>query len=203
MVPPQSSRSARAAFAWPGPLAIAFPGFSATTRLSDSLIPSSAAPVSLAAVYRRHVCLFFTASARIREGAFGVGACCAGSPFPLPSRGGFRVSQVTGPSCFIRAKGTDPAGRTVASPFRGGDTAAFGAAEPLGVRNPGTFRGCLLLGSHAHLPTHQPARYRTRCKARYRPAGLGFGRAGFAPAGRLFRLFFGIHLPWSRRTRIA
>jgi len=38
-------------------------------------------------------------------------------------------------------------------------------------------------GSHSRVPTHQRSSYLTRCKARYRPAGLRFGRAGFAPAG--------------------
>jgi len=40
-------------------------------------------------------------------------------------------------------------------------------------------------GPHARLPTHQPSRYRGGCKADYRPAGLSFSRAGFAPAGQL------------------
>jgi hypothetical protein len=172
-------------------------------RLSDSLTPSSTAPVPLAAVYRGHGCLFLPASARTREGAFGAGVCGAGFSSSRQPRGGSRVSRVTGSSCFRRAEGTHPAGRATASPAHGGRAAAFRNADILGVRNPGTFRGCFFLGSHAHVPTHQPARYRTSCKVRYRPAGLGFGRAGFAPAGRLFRLFFGYHLPWSRRTSIA
>jgi hypothetical protein len=40
-------------------------------------------------------------------------------------------------------------------------------------------------GSHARAPTLRPCRCRHRRKARYRPAGLGSGRTGFAPAGRL------------------
>src|SRR5262245_8874332 len=39
-------------------------------------------------------------------------------------------------------------------------------------------------GSWAGLPTHPPRRYRREGKASYRPAGLSFGRAGFALAGR-------------------
>ena len=35
---------------------------------------------------------------------------------------------------------------------------------------------------HEPLPTHQRDSYLSRCKARYRPAGLRFGRAEFAPA---------------------
>jgi hypothetical protein len=38
-------------------------------------------------------------------------------------------------------------------------------------------------GSHSRVPTHQRNSCLSRCKARYRPAGLRFGRAGFAPAG--------------------
>src|SRR5262249_30746452 len=36
----------------------------------------------------------------------------------------------------------------------------------------------------ACLPTHPPGSYLPKGKADYRPAGLGFGRAGLAPAGR-------------------
>jgi hypothetical protein len=66
---------------------------------------------------------------------------------------------------------------TVTSP------AAFRVGDPLG------FPGRTISGLHSHgprvrLPTHQPARRHVGCKAGYRPAGLGFGRAGFAPAGR-------------------
>src|SRR5206468_1599902 len=39
-------------------------------------------------------------------------------------------------------------------------------------------------GPLARVPTLRRARYRTRRQARYRPAGLSFGRAVFAPAGR-------------------
>jgi hypothetical protein len=34
------------------------------------------------------------------------------------------------------------------------------------------------------VPTHRRRRYLRRRKARYRPAGLSFGRTGFAPAGQ-------------------
>ena len=42
----------------------------------------------------------------------------------------------------------------------------------------------VLLGPLVRLPTHQSNHYWRNCKADYRPAGLGFSRAGFAPAGR-------------------
>lgn len=57
------------------------------------------------------------------------------------------------------------------------------------------FRWLAHHGPRVRLPTHQRSRYRERCKAGYRPAGLSFGRAGFAPAGRLFRI--------SRRHRLT
>ena len=40
-----------------------------------------------------------------------------------------------------------------------------------------------LTGSHDGLPTHRRSHFGDRRKASFRPAGLGFGRAGFAPAG--------------------
>src|SRR4029453_9419420 len=38
-------------------------------------------------------------------------------------------------------------------------------------------------GSFARVPTPRRGRYRPRRQARYRPARLGFGRTGIAPAG--------------------
>ena len=66
-----------------------------------------------------------------------------------------------------------------------GSAVAFRLVQPLGTRDPVIF---------SRLHTRRPTRSRAyaspstvagdRCKARYRPAGLGLGRAGFAPAGR-------------------
>lgn len=62
-------------------------------------------------------------------------------------------------------------------------TSAFTRYDTLGSGNSKDFeaqsRGPLI-----RAPTLRPARYRTWRQARYRPAGLSFGRAGFAPAGR-------------------
>src|SRR2546421_11955930 len=61
--------------------------------------------------------------------------------------------------------------------------AAFRVGDPLGF--PGrTISGLHTRGSLVRLPTHQSSHCWLACKADYRPAGLGFGRAGFAPAGR-------------------
>lgn len=60
---------------------------------------------------------------------------------------------------------------------------------PSSLRAPWTLRLCtvsrpLSLGPLARAPTLRLLRCRTRRKAHFRPAGLSFGRAGFAPAGR-------------------
>ena len=133
--------TARAAFARPGPVVMRFPVFNATTRLSDSLAPSSAAPIPLAAVYHRHGRLFFAAFGHARESAVGVGALLAGFSLSRNDGGGRRASRVSGTSCFIRAKGRHPAGCTTASPFScGGHAAAFGRQDTLGIRDE-SFRG--------------------------------------------------------------
>jgi hypothetical protein len=68
----------RAAFARPGPRATAFPGFVATTQPSDSLAPSAAASVPLAAAYLSRMCLFLAVAARTCVSVAHVGVCCAG-----------------------------------------------------------------------------------------------------------------------------
>lgn len=45
---------------------------------------------------------------------------------------------------------------------------------------------------HVCSPTHRPPCCHGRRKDRYRPAGLGFGRAGFAPAGRRTEFLKGV-----------
>ncbi len=43
-------------------------------------------------------------------------------------------------------------------------------------------------GSHSHMPTYRRRGYPRRRKACFRPAGLRFDRAGFAPAGQMLRI---------------
>ena len=78
-----------------------------------------------------------------------------------------------------------PAERVAVLPFTDGLAAAFRTHEPLGARKLNCFEAVLTrptsLRAYAS-PENIAALWR---KARYRPAGLGFGRAGFAPAGRL------------------
>ena len=64
------------------------------------------------------------------------------------------------------------------------DAAAFDVVERLGNRNNAVF-GADSHGPRARVPTYRRQECRScRRKARYRSAGLGFDRAGFAPAGR-------------------
>ena len=59
-------------------------------------------------------------------------------------------------------------------------------------------------GPHVRLTTHQRRRYRRRCKSGYQPAGLSFGWAGFAPAGRLIQNFKAASsTSYSNQTSIA
>ena len=62
--------------------------------------------------------------------------------------------------------------------------AAFSVVDRLGFPGSNCFSGLNSHGPHARPPTHQPRCRHPDCKAGYRPAGLGFSRAGLAPAGR-------------------
>src|ERR1019366_2084779 len=66
--------------------------------------------------------------------------------------------------------------------------AAFQEDDPLGTSML-RFSRLLSHGPYPRVPTHRRRGYPRRRKARYRPAGLRFGRAGFAPAGRKFPNF--------------
>ena len=109
-------------------------------------------------------------------------------------RGESRASQVTGPSSsHVPWPSTSPAGP---SPRPLAVTSLLPSGPPRPWAEPEfPFRWLAHHGPRVRLPTHQRSRYRERCKADYRPAGLSFGRAGFAPAGRLFRI--------SRRHRLT
>lgn len=43
-------------------------------------------------------------------------------------------------------------------------------------------------GSHSRVPTYRCGSYLPPRKARFRPAGLRFGRTGFAPVGQILRI---------------
>lgn len=98
-----------------------------------------------------------------------------------------RVSQVTGPSSFVRAMAIHPAGHGASSPFLGDTAAAFEVHNPLGTRDERCFEAGVH-GPHARVPTLRRCRYRHRRKAHYRLDGLTLGRTGFAPVRRLFEV---------------
>ena len=102
---------------------------------------------------------------------------------PRTNRGQTGVSQVTGPSSSSVPRSSTPPRETPPRPFAVTSPAAFRVGDPLGF--PGrTISGLHPRGPLVRLPTHQSRHYWRNCKANYRPAGLGFGRTGFAPAGR-------------------
>lgn len=102
---------------------------------------------------------------------------------PGPPRGQTGASQVTGPSSSRVPRSATPPRGASPRPVAVTLPAAFRVGDPLGF--PGrTISGLYPRGPRVRLPTHQPPRCRDGCKAGYRPAGLSFGRAGFAPAGR-------------------
>ena len=108
-------------------------------------------------------------------------------------RGESRASQVTGPSSsHVPWPSTSPA-ETSPRPLAVTSLLPSGPPRPW-AKPEFPFRWLAHHGPHVRLPTHQRSRYRERCKADYRPAGLSFGRAGFAPAGRLFRISRRHHL---------
>ena len=101
------------------------------------------------------------------------------------SRGDFGASQVTGSSSCVRAPVKHPAGRADASPLASRRRPCClrwlkGPSAPECQPFRGRYPAARTL---AHLRITGPCRHGRR-KARYRPAGLSFGRAGFAPAGR-------------------
>jgi len=99
-------------------------------------------------------------------------------------RGGGGISRVTGPSSSCAPWSNTPPDALRPRPFAAPALSPSGGQWPWasGIRDISWLHPH---GSHARAPTLRPCRCRHRRKARYRPAGLGFGRAGFAPAGRL------------------
>ena len=102
---------------------------------------------------------------------------------PRKNRGQSGASQVTGSSSSNVPRSSTPPWKTPPRPVAVTFSAAFRGGDPLGF--PGLPISRLLpRGPLVCLPTHQSGHYWHDCKAGYRPAGLGFRRAGFAPAGR-------------------
>ncbi len=110
--------------------------------------------------------------------------CGPGSPSPRFPQGPSGTSQVTGPSVAAAPWSSTPPSASSPSPNTGDDNCCLQGWQTPGHPEAQSFRGRIPHGSTARLPTHQPGSCLPDCKADCRPAGLGFGRAGLAPAGR-------------------
>jgi len=151
---------------------------------SDSPAASAAAPVPLADGLPWSGRWFWTDPACVRRRRMRRRRWGSGPPWtPTTLHGQAGVSQVTGSSSANVPRSATPPRETPPRPVAVASPAAFRVGDPLGF--PGrTISGLYPRGPRACLPTHQPPRCRGGCKAGYRPAGLGFDRAGFVPAGR-------------------
>lgn len=103
---------------------------------------------------------------------------------PAIPRGPSGISQVTGSSVAAAPWSFTPPGVSSPSPSIGDDDCCLQEGQTPGHPGEASFRGRLPHGSAACLPTHPPGCCHPNGKASYRPAGLGVGRAGLAPAGR-------------------
>jgi hypothetical protein len=106
---------------------------------------------------------------------------------------------------FVRAMVNHPAGST--SPAHTGFDGVVFKAGVLWTPGVSTFSELYPHGSHTRVPTLRHSRYRDRRKALYRLVRVHLCRAGFAPAGRRFRISrshrilpsFLTSLAWSHR----
>ncbi len=114
-----------------------------------------------------------------------VGGGCTGSSvaplLPVDRQGSPRLLGC--PCAHVPWSSTPPGGASPC-PLAVALPTAFGVYDPLGFPERMTISGLHSHGPRARLPTHQPERCRSSCKAGYRPAGLSFSRAGLAPAGQ-------------------
>ena len=169
---------------------------------SDSPVASAGTPVPLAHGLPRARALVLSRP-DVRPCTPGASEALARVPRrPARTRGPAGASQVTGlPSSSVPWSSTPPR-EAPPRPLTVTPPTAFRVGDPLGFPV-GTISGLHSHGPRARLPTHQPPRCRDGCKAGYRPAGLGFGRAGFAPAGQLLRISWNDRIIPSFRTSIA
>jgi hypothetical protein len=164
--------------------ATALPGFLATMQPSDFPVASAAALVPLAfglprgERYSDPAARAFADARRVGDFGSGFSATPAFTRTIRDLPGYWAVRR-------RRAVVVHPAGCVAPSPCTGDDDCCLQECQTPGHPGSQCFRGRLPHGSTACLPTHQPGCCHPDCKADYRPAGLGFGRAGLAPAGRL------------------
>ena len=120
---------------------------------------------------------------------FGVSEILAQAPrWPGFARGRARLSQVPGSSsCRVPWSATPPSAPPSCPCVATTTLLPSGDSSPWALGNQ-QFRGC---AHTAHVLAHLriiPGHRCPRSKARYRPAGLGSCRTGFAPAGRLLEI---------------
>lgn len=109
------------------------------------------------------------------------------------SRGEVGASQVAGSSSFARATAKHSARFVSTRPMTSTTDAAFAVIPTARHLERAQFRSHLAAArplAHLRIAVEERLHPRRR-KARYRPAGLGIGRAGFAPAGRQSEFQFG------------
>ena len=150
---------------------------------SDFLPPSASAPVPLASGLPLRRMLLLRRVTRAPAAAFPLEMDYRLSVKPDVARGVCRISQVIGPSLPCAPKSPTTPGATSPCPFSARTLPPSGILEPWAPEN-NRFRGRIP-------PAHMLVDLRitttvTRHGARsyFRPAGLSFGRVGFAPTGQ-------------------
>ena len=162
----------------------AFPNVIARMQSSESPPPSAEAPVPLAAAYLKDELLFLTDGCASSQASPPLGDGSPGLPSP-----GSRFEERSGPPRFLGRPLTPCHGRP---PRRIHDHLAHRLVVvmlPSGVPTPWASGMVCVSRLHSRgpivrLPTHRRGDYPPSRKAGFRPAGLRFGRTGFAPAGR-------------------
>lgn len=168
-----------------------FPDFSAPIRPSDSLsffgrrsgLPSLRGP-PLVGDFFCAVPSPVVPARRVPCSAGRVGALWSGAPTCVSS-GRERVSQVAGSSlCYVPWSSTPPVAPSTLPTLVPPALLPSKPTDALGFRKV-AISGLCSHGPPARVPTHRRDCHQPRRKARFRPAGLSFGRSGLTPAGRL------------------
>ena len=162
----------------------AFPNVIARMQSSDSPPPSAEALVPLAAAYLKDELLFLTDGCASSQAFPSLGDWSPGLPSP-----GSCFEERSGPPRFLGRPLTPCHGRP---PRRIRDHLAHRSVImmlPSGIPRPWASGTVCVSRLHSRgpivrLPTHRRGDYPPRRKAGFRPAGLRFGRTGFAPSGR-------------------
>jgi hypothetical protein len=193
MFPSRSSLPALTAFARPGPGASRSPTssllFGHRTPSSSSVPPSGLPLGALPRVDACSACPTALAVTPADRASVPVGASAAGhrsTVARIPPRKAEGLPRLLGcPLPCVPQSNIPPVLRELAFSLHG--DAAFRRTEPLrtGILVISGLQPC---GPHPRLPTLQPPHHWSVCQAGLPACWLGFGRAGFAPAGHLFRI---------------